>query len=240
MTKSEEADILKYVMATLKKRRSLFGIRFKNPGLLEAALTHPSSSGLPNEGRSLEFQRLEFFGDSILNFTICKKLFTEFSELNEGALSRLRSLLVSKKILLKIAREIKLKRCVKIGKDLPLRAISDKTKILSDCLEAFIGALYLDRGMRRTEKFIDKIYAKLFDLKKLNRLGINPKNTLQEYAQKATGELPRYKTVGSGKGFASEVFLSKKESGKGEGRTKREAEEKAARALIKKLKIKPY
>lgn len=227
-------------MATSKKRASLFGIRFKNPGLLDAALTHPSSSSFPHEGRFLEFQRLEFFGDSILNFTICRKLFTEFPELNEGALSRLRSLLVSKKILLKIAREIKLKRCVKIGKDLPLRAISDKTKVLSDCLEAFIGALYLDRGMTQTEKFIGKIYAKLFDLKKLNRLGINPKNTLQEYAQKTTGELPHYKTIGAGKGFTSEVFLSKKETAKGEGTTKREAEEKAARALIKKLKIKSY
>ena len=217
------------------------GLRFRNKNLLLAALTHPSyqnDKGLktPVEG----FQRLEFLGDSILNFFIARRLYALFPEANEGLLSRLRSILVSKKFLAKIARSIRLRSSLLLGERERKQPKSLHEKIMADAFEALLAAIYFDRGQRAVEKFLLKCFKPYFNQKKLFQFDPNPKSTLQELIQKKFGILPVYQAHHNknSQSFTAWVTIKRKLKTKGVGRTKQEAESQAATALLKKLKLK--
>ena len=219
------------------KKRGLvkaLGRTFRNKRLFQIALTHPSHPAAnQNAGFSEEFQRLEFLGDAILNFFIVTELYRRFPKANEGLLSRLRSILVSKKLLAKIARSLRL-AIEKNGAD------PGNDKVFSDIFEALIAALYFDRGKKAANRFLSKHFKPYFDQKKLISFDPNPKSTLQEYTQKKSGILPVYQTRFEKKHglFTAYVTIKRRMKTKGEGRTKQEAESKAASLLLKKLKIK--
>ena len=217
----------------LKKK---FAVRFLNQDLYQAALKHPSYRN-ENPPEALEdFDRLEFFGDAILNFVICKKIFPLYPKADEGMLSRLRSILVSRKILFRIARQAGLLPIIKLGRGLHEQEDFLKAKIAADSFEALLGALYLDQGLERTEKFILKYFHPYFDAKKLFRLDPNPKSTLQELAQRHWQKLPAYSSETTEKGVKTTVSISRGRHASALSRTRKESEEKAARLLIRVIR----
>ena len=219
-------------------RRAKFVIRFRRRLFYEAALSHPSyrNENPPVNAALEDFDRLEFFGDAILNFVICKKIYPLFPKADEGMLSRLRSILVSRKILFRIAREMGLLRKLKLAKGLHEQEEFLKVKLAADALEALIGALYLDQGLAQTEKFILKHYRSYFDAKKLFRLDPNPKSTLQELVQKRWQKLPVYSSEMTDKGFKTTVSITRGRQAGALARTRKESEEKAARLLIRLIR----
>jgi len=213
-------------------------LAFNKERLLEAALYHPSFRNENKCARLEDFDRLEFFGDAILNYVICKKLFKLYKTADEGLLSRLRSILVSRKVLGRIVKEQKLKKYLHFGKSLEKDKDSFQSKIFADCLESLIAAYYLDQGLEKTERFILRVYENYFDPKKLFRVDPNPKSTLQEMVQKKWKRLPVYHNHNAGAQAQCTVSINTVLKAKALGGSRREAEEKAARFLIQKLRKK--
>ncbi len=214
------------------------GLRFRKKALLLAALTHPSYR---NESPKLEledFERMEFFGDSILNLVISEKLYEIFPEADEGLLSQLRATLVSKKMLVRVADRLELAKHVVLGKSAQRQPRREKTKVFSDILEAVIAAIFLDQKLAKAKTFILRNFRDYFDSRFLKRVGISPKNRLQEWVQKKFKILPEYRFEMKDGYFLAWAVVAGKGKAMGEGQSKKEAEEKAARLLLKILKAK--
>ena len=219
--------------------RKVLGFPVRSLTTYRAALTHPS---FRNENARItkgleDFDRLEFLGDSILNEIICQKLFEKFPEADEGMLSKLRSILVSQKILSRIAQALKLQHVLLISKNMR-QNFKDflKAKLLTDALEALFAAIYFEQGHNKVEAFILKHFKKYFDPKLLFRLDPNPKSTLQEMTLKKWQKLPEYTHVFSDKGVKTTVSAGGKRKASALHKIKRESEVLAARALIRRLR----
>ncbi len=219
-----------------KLTKKLLRIPIKKKILLESALTHPSYRNEHPCPKLLDFDRLEFFGDSILNFVICQRLYHLYPEANEGMLSKMRSILVSRKILSRIAKDLHFLRLMKLGRSLHHQPVHMKTKILADSFESFLSAIYFDHGIRKTERFILKHYRPYFNVRRLFRLDSNPKSTLQELCQKKWQRLPVYENHIAPHGMKTTVSLGRMRRATATGRTRQESEEKAARLLIRKIR----
>lgn len=209
---------------------------FRKRNLLEAALTHPSYRTGRQHLKNESFDRLEFFGDSVLNFVICRALMKHFPEADEGEMSRLRSTLVSRKMLARIAKSLKLKRLIKVGPGIKNEPPQAHEKILSDSFEALLAAIFLDQGFLRTEQFLLDLFQPYFDPKRLNRLDPNPKSSLQILSQRHWQKLPEYEITEAPEGFTAHAKIHSKLKASAQGKTKKEAEEKAARVLVKKIR----
>ncbi|MBU9888613.1 MAG: ribonuclease III [Candidatus Omnitrophica bacterium] len=218
--------------------KKTLGIMPRNLSWYLAALAHPSYRNESRTPKAMEdFDRLEFLGDSILNEIVCQKLFTEFPDADEGMLSKLRSILVSQKILSRIAKALNLKKILLLGKNLRHQFKGPvQTKILTDALEALLAALYFDLGPEKVERFVLKHFRAYFDPKLLFRLDPNPKSTLQEMTLKRWQKLPEYSHVYSPQGVKTVVSLGRSRRSIGWDKTKRESELKAARGLIRLLR----
>lgn len=216
--------------------RRLFGYTFSNPKLIEGALTHPSYRHEHPHHPLPDFDRLEFFGDAVLNFVICCELLEAFPESNEGILSRFRSTLVSRRILTRVAGEIRLGRFLRLGHGLQNDKGVLQNKILSDAFEAVIGALYYDQGLPAARDFILKHLGPYVNPRRLLRLDPNPKSTLQELSQKHWKKVPQYSWKATREGIRVEVCIGRKYRHAVTGKVRRELEEKAARELLKKLR----
>lgn len=221
-----------------KKLEKQLGVRIKNRRYAVAALTHPSYRNEMRLYNLLCFERMEFFGDSILNFTISEILYEKYKEGDEGVLSKLKSILVSRKILAKIAQKLKLKKFMILGKSEKSHPDPERAKIMADSFEALIAAIYFDRGLAVTERFIRKQFRSFLNPKRLHRIGVSPKTTLQELSQKHLKILPKYVSEWKNGKFHCVVGLKEIGEGKGTGRTKKEAEEGAARELVRKFELK--
>ncbi len=197
---------------TIKKpAQKKFHLRFRNQELQDAALFHPSYRNENSPRPELEnFDRLEFFGDAILNYVICRKIFKVFPDSDEGMLSRLRSILVSRRILSRISKELRLIKFIRLGKSLQNQPEFLKSKIFADTLEALIAAYYFDQGFEKTEKFILKCFSGYFDAKKLLRLDPNPKSTLQELSQKYWQKLPLYTSINANSLIKTTVSIGRR------------------------------
>lgn len=213
-----------------------FGIRFRRRRLLEASLIHPSFRNEKNLTDLEDFDRLEFFGDAILNYVICRRLFDLFPEADEGILSRLRSILVSRKIISRVAKQSGIDKIFRMSKSLQELPFILKMKVLTDLYESFLAALFFEKGLAQTEKFILLHFTPFLDSRKLLRLDPNPKSTLQELSQKHWRRLPTYRTEPVRHGVKAVVTLSTRRKASATGRTRQEAEEKAARSLIQKIR----
>ena len=210
---------------------------FKKKKLLEIALTHPSACSETFQLKGNAYERMEFFGDSIINFLICEKLFAQFPNANEGVLSRYRSTLVSRKIMSAIAKKISLHNFLRIANENEF-FFRAHPKLLTDTFEALVGAMYLDRGISQVRLFVNRMWKPFLNRRKILTMDPNPKSTLQEISQKHFKQLPIYEIKSSKNGFEAFVRVQKRTKGKGFGISKQEAAEKAALELIGKLKKK--
>ena len=159
-------------------------VQFKNKKLLKSAFIHPSYRYEVPQKNLDDFERLEFLGDSILNYIICQNLYKKFPDANEGLLSKMRSILVSRKMLSKISKELHIPKIAVLGKGLENQSMLFKVKLYADIFESFLAAYFFDQGLAKTQKFIFKIFNPYFKIQRLFRFDPNPKSTLQELCQK--------------------------------------------------------
>ncbi len=178
----------------LKMLEKLLNYRFKNRQLLEMALTHRSYR-FENAGISHDNQRLEFFGDAVLDLVLAEYLYEEYPDKDEGFLTSTRSRLVSGRGLAVCARGIELGKFLRIGKGEEASGGRDRESNLADCLEAIVGAAYLDRGHKAARKVIAALILPQLGEAEGGEWRDNPKGKLQEYSQRKWKEGPEYKVV---------------------------------------------
>jgi ribonuclease III len=208
--------------------------RFKNRVLLDQAITHCSFLSSKEEQAKSENEKLEYLGDAILNTVISILLYKKYSGKNEGFLSNARSCLVRRDKLTEVAKTISLDRYMSYGNG--KGSLPKESKVLSNMIEALIGAIYLDGGFRTASRVIRALFSPYFDEAKLREK--NPKNVLQEYSQKKWGILPKYRLSRKTKeGFSIHVYVGKDLKAKGVGKSKRQAEQQAASLLLKQIEI---
>src|SRR5581483_3224404 len=155
---------------------------FKNQKLLEQAFTHRSYLNEAKEKLSSN-ERLEFLGDSVISFIVSKYLYLKYPQFNEGMLTNLRSLLVNTKTLGSLGRELNLGKLMKLSKGEDEAKGRENISLLADCFEAYIGALFLDQGLRACEDFVSDLLldkAQEYVMKKTLK---DPKSLLQEHIQ---------------------------------------------------------
>jgi len=224
-----------YASRKIKEFERRTGLRFRKKELLRAALTHSSFRIPQREKGPLDFERLEFLGDSILGLVISQRLFQVFPSQDEGFLSQFRSSLVSKKVLARMAQKLALSRfLLRGGSRESFR--EGREKILADAFEALIAAVYFDRGLAKTRAFLLDLFAPLMRLSYLRRAGQNPKGLLQEWLQQKHGILPSYHTAPGNGCVTVTVKAGRFGKASANGTNKKKAQEKAARELLKILK----
>lgn len=167
------------------KLEQALGLTFRNPELLHIALTH-RSVGVPNN------ERLEFLGDSLLGAIIAEALYHRFPTGHEGQLTRLRSSLVKRDTLAKIARRYELGSYLKLGEGELKTAGWRRSSILENALEAVIGAVYIDSGFVHCREFVLSLYQDLLNTISLDDVQKDPKTKLQEYLQAKKLSVPTY------------------------------------------------
>ena len=224
-------------MDSLEKK---LGHVFRDRALLATALTH-SSYANENRGRGECNERLEFLGDSVLGMVVADALYRRFPELPEGRMTRLRAQLVCEESLHRVASELGLGEYVRLGRGEEHTGGRRRTSILADAVEAVIAAMYLDGGLETAKAFIERQILSALD-------GSGPvmrvedcKTELQELVQKKSGQSLSYELLGESgpdhdKTFTSQVSLNGRPIGSGSGRTKKEAEQAAARAALEALR----
>ncbi|WP_457790482.1 ribonuclease III [Anaeromassilibacillus sp. SJQ-5] len=211
------------------------GYRFRDPRLLEKALTHSSYA---NEGRhGLESnERLEFLGDSVLGFVAAKYLFEKETG-PEGELTKLRAAVVCEKALCSYSRELGLGDYLLLGKGERLTGGAERPSILADAFEAVIAAMFLDGGLEPVRGFVLRFVEKEANNQRKRHFK-DYKTTLQEIVQQNPEEKLEYVLTGESgpdhsKQFVVEVHLNSNVIGTGRGRSKKEAEQQAAREALK-------
>ena len=217
----------------IKKLENILQVNFNNKKLLIQSLTHKSFNEKYNN------EKLEFLGDRVIGLVISKKLLNLYPEENEGTIDKKFSNLVNKKTCMEIAVQLNLKKFIKTGNSFKNIKSSDE-KILSDCCEALIGAIYLDQGLTISEKFILTNWKNFIKNSKITE--IDPKTKLQEYSLKKFKKLPIYKMfkqIGPNHNpfFKVEVQISNSKKYLGYGKSKKLAQRSAASKLIKNLNL---
>lgn len=220
---------------TLNDLQSRLGYRFSEIAHLEAALTHRSVGSTHNE-------RLEFLGDSIVNFVVAESLYRTYPDAREGKLTRMRAALVRGQSLAELARRLQLGDAIRLGTGERKSGGRRRESILADAMEAVIGAIYLDGGMQACQTCIQRWLESELDSVDPSQVDKDPKTALQEWLQQARCELPSYKVLEvSGPAHAQTFRVQCRSdqmsvSGVGTGSSRREAEQQAAENVLSHLK----
>ena len=210
------------------------GYVFKQTELLQRALTHRSYAAEHNE-------RLEFLGDAILDCVIARYLYSNYPQLSEGELSRLRSSLVREETLATLAQQIGLGSHLKLGEGELKSGGFRRPSILADALEALFGAIFLDAGFTASEQAVLNLYLPYLEALDVRNPGKDAKTLLQEYLQGKHMPLPNYSVLAvQGEAHAQSfevecVIPALKIASRGTGSTRRNAEQQAAQAAYKQL-----
>ena len=221
-------------MKTLEEK---LGYTFQNRALLENALTH-SSCANESRGKLQSNERLEFLGDSILGMVVADHLYRNHPDLPEGVLTRTRAALVCEDSLVVVAEELGLGQYLRLGKGEEAGGGRNRPSIRADAVEAILAAVYLDGGIGSARKIIQK-YILSREVAGLTKPR-DYKTALQELVQRESGQVLAYRLTGEegpdhNKRFFVEVTLNGKSGGQGSGRSKKEAEQMAAKAAIELL-----
>lgn len=208
------------------------GYRFTDGTLLEAALTHRSAG-------SINYERLEFLGDAILNFIIAEEIYQRFPQAHEGELSRLRASLVKEETLAQLARDLELGQHLILGQGEQKSGGYRRASTLADALEALIGAVYLDGGFAACREIVVSLYRERLDAASPTDLK-DPKTRLQEYLQSRRLPPPLYNVLeisgeAHAQSFRMECFVQGREPTQGTGSSRRRAEQDAAEKMLKLL-----
>lgn len=220
--------------AAVERLQRALGYAFREPGLLQQALTHRSQGALNNE-------RLEYLGDGFLNFVIGATLYERRPRAEEGALSRLRASLVREESLALIARELALGELLRLGESEQKSGGRRRDSILADALEAIIGAIYLDGGFPSARDSCLRLFASMLDNLPDPETLKDPKTRLQEWLQSQSRPLPCYEVLGeSGPAHRREFrvrcsLADADEITEAAGGSRRGAEQRTAEMMLEKL-----
>ncbi len=211
------------------------GYTFRNPQLLEQALTH---SSFANEGKKHGHnnERLEFLGDSVLSVIVARHLFLTYKDLPEGELTKLRASLVCEKALDVFAGQIGLGKYLRLGKGEEMTGGRERPSILADAFEALLAAIYIDGGYEAAQTFVLGFIPRNLDVRRKNKLS-DYKTALQEIIQQNREERVEYVLVDEhgpdhAKVFTAEVLLNTNVIGRGTGSSKKQAEQNAAHEAL--------
>ncbi len=237
-----EAKLADKEPSLLELQRSL-NYTFNDPSLLVSALTHRSF--VPESDKAIpDNERLEFLGDAVLELVISDLLYKKFgNRYREGDLTKMRAYLVSETRLVILAKELDLGGHILMGKGEEKCGGRTRPSILADAFEAVIGSIYLDGGFENAYKFIKKRFEHLIDSAPERGLKIDYKSRLQEITQKQYHTLPSYKLVDTqgpdhNRLFRVSLYFGDKEISQGIGKSKKEAEQQAARAALENFEEK--
>ena len=226
----------------LLKLQENLGLYFKNLDLLKQAVVHRSYLNEHPDFKTGHNERLEFLGDAVLEIAVTEYLYLTYPEVPEGDLTNWRASLVNSKMLYEVAHELGIEKNLYLSKG----EAKDKNKksrqfILADAVEAVIGAIYLDQGIKVAKKFILKNIVSKLDMILENKLYLDPKSRFQEKAQEEKGITPHYKILEESgpdhdKNFTVGLYLEEELVTEGKGSSKQEAQVSAATEGLKKFK----
>lgn len=212
---------------------------FRDPNFLRAALTHASGA----DHRLASNERLEFLGDAILGAIVCELLFRKFPEYLEGELTRIKSVVVSRRTCAKISERLGFDEFLILGKGM---GSQDQTpsSVLADVFESLVGAIYLDGGMEAAQRFIVRHIEAEIDETVDGSMGTNHKSNLQQAAQRQFGETPSYVLLDEKGPDHSKCFKIAAQIGRHRyppawGRNKKDAEQRAAMNAMSQLEGDP-
>jgi ribonuclease-3 len=213
--------------------------RFRNSQFLTQALTHSSYIPRGNEEEE-DNERLEFLGDSVLELAVSHLLLRCFPRMAEGELSKARALLVKEATLASIARRVRVGKAVRLGRGEEETGGRKKDSILAGCLEALVAAVYLDGGYDEAFRVIEVLYAPLLEEMRGGIKDLDFKTRLQEYIQKRLNTTPHYSVTeeegpAHAKTFEVIITINGKAFGTGRGKSKKEAEQRAAEKALRSL-----
>ena len=242
-----QADFLPKISKERKRELEVFckdtGCKFKNPALLDLAFRHSSYSNENTSFMHVNNERLEFLGDSVLGLAVAAFLYSDMEKNPEGDLAKIKSNVVSEAVLAPIAVNVlHADKYLVLGKGAELSGGRTNIAILADTVEAVIGALYIDSGYKAAEKLVLSLIVPEIRKVQHNRGHKDYKTILQVYTQKKCGMCPRYELVKmSGpdhdRTFEVKVTAMGTVYGPSTGKSKKEAEQNAARLAIESLKI---
>lgn len=214
------------------------GLTFNEARLLKTALTHSSYA---NQHRDEEYnERFEFLGDSILQLCITEYLFLNYKNKSEGELTKIRSLIVCENSLYEIGKKLNLGYFIRMSKGEELTGGRERVSIIADSVEALLAAIYLDKGLEFAKDYILGHFREIINKAINNDIVLDYKTKLQEEMQKSgevsiVYELLKYEGPPHRRKFYTSVIVEDKELGKGEGYSKKESEQNAAKEALKSL-----
>ena len=224
-------------IAPLESLDDTLGVAFSDPAMREAALTHRSFAF--EQGLTVTNERLEFLGDSVLGLVVTDMAYAEHPDMPEGALAKLRAAIVNMTALAEVARSLRLGDLVLLGKGEEQSGGRDKSSILADALEAVFGAVYLDRGLAVATELIERLFRPRMQAYVRGEGDRDYKTILQELASQALRSMPDYRLEERGpdheKEFTATVHLGGESMGTGMGRSKKEAEQRAAQEAFVRI-----
>ncbi|WP_050181482.1 ribonuclease III [Domibacillus robiginosus] len=223
-----------------KEFQEKMGVQFRDESLLKQAFTH---SSYVNEHRRKPYEdneRLEFLGDAVLELTVSQFLYKTYPVMSEGELTKLRAAVVCEPSLVTFANELEFGRLILLGKGEEMTGGRMRPALLADVFEAYIGALYLDQGMEAVIPFLEKIVFPKISAGAFSHV-MDFKSQLQEFVQRELKGAPSYRILeekgpAHNKEFITEVSLNGTVLGTGSGRSKKEAEQFAARMALEQVK----
>jgi len=220
-----------------EKLEKIIGITFENKDYVDNAFVHKSFMNEYNKGDKMDNERLEFLGDAVLELAVTEYLYKVYPKKDEGQLTNWRSALVKGKHLAEVGGELKLGTYLYLSRGEEKSGGRKKNYILANTLESLIGAIYLDKGYEVTHTFISKYIITKLEKILEEGLHIDAKSHLQELSQEKISVTPEYRLVSESgpdhaKRFVMAVYFNDKKVGKGEGSSKQNAEEDAARDAL--------
>lgn len=224
----------------IKQLEEIIGTAIENPFIYVRALRHRSTLADENFTATDSYERLEFLGDAVLDLIVTEIIFDLFPEKNEGFLTKLRAKLVKGDTLAMFARNLELNKLLLLGERVKGQGIEQSKSVLSDVFEALVGALYLDAGHKPVSEFVRRVIEEFVDFDRILGSLDNYKSLLLEFAQARQMEIPTYSVIseegpGHDKTFGVEVFVDEEPIAQGSGKSKKEAEQQAARRALDKL-----
>lgn len=231
----------KHIKSFIQYLESILGESVTDSKRIENAFIHRSYINEFRRKDTESNERLEFLGDAVLDMVVTEELMKRFPEEAEGTLSKFRSMLVNEKTLAQVSEKIAIGGYLKLGKGEEQSKGREKPSILSDTLEAIVGAIYLSNGMKAASAFILFVLGDLLDTVNAQIHKQDYKTTLQEMAQSLLKTIPRYQIAYQEgpdhlRTFETEVLILEQVMGRGKGRSKKESEQVAAKAAINQLK----
>jgi ribonuclease-3 len=229
-------------MAELDHLQKTLDHQFNNLETLRDSLVHRSyNAGADEErGPGSSNERMEFLGDSVLSLVVNDYLYHRYQDKSEGELTKIKSVIVSKQILAHLAKKIELGRCVLVSENAQKAGVAEMQSVLADTLEAVFGAVFLDGGFEAARKCILNVLPDNPGEIVYKEETINYKSLLQEYIQALHKVPPRYRVEATAgpdhdKEFDVEVVVQGNVLGKGSGKTKKHAEQEAAKSAYRRL-----